>query len=97
MVYTRLRLGHTGLNATIQIVCSSNSNVVVVVVVVVVEKQVVIGKGTGLCIGCQDKEAVEHVLSACEIYNDRAIWQEMEGEYSIHDILGKKGNDKGEA
>ena len=82
MVYTRLRLGHTGLNAAIQIVCSSNSNVVVVGLVVglVVVKQVVIGKGTGLCIGCQDKEAVEHVLSACEKYNDRAIWQEMEGE-----------------
>ena len=47
VVYTRLRLGHTDLNATLQIV----------------------GRGYGSCIECQDKEAVEHVIFACYIYN----------------------------
>ena len=69
MLYTRLRLGNTGLNATLQIA----------------------GKGNGLWIDCQDEEAVEHVIFACEKYSDsRAMWQEMEGENSIHDIYLKK-------
>ena len=51
----------------------------------------IVGKGNGLCIECQDRE-VEHVLFACEKYNDsRAIWQEMEGDNSIHDNLEGKG------
>ena len=70
VVYTRLRLGHTGLNATLQIIGSSN----------------------GLCIECQDKEDVEHVLFVCKKYNDSRIhWQEMEGENAIHDILEEQG------
>lgn len=70
VVYTRLRLGHTGLNSTLHIV----------------------GKGNGLCIMCQDREDVNHVLFTCEKYNDnRIIWQEMEGENSIHEILEEKG------
>ena len=70
VVYTRLRLGPTGLNATLQIV----------------------GHGNGLYIEGQAKEDVEHVLFACEKYNDNRLnWQEMEGENSIHDILEEKG------
>jgi hypothetical protein len=69
VVYTRLRLGHTGLNSTLHR-----------------------GKGNGLCIVCQEREDVNHILYTCEKYNDnRIIWQEMEGENSIHEILEEKG------
>ena len=75
VVYTRFRLGHTGLNATLQIV----------------------GTGTGLCIECEDKEDVEHVLFVCEKYNDSRInWQEMKGE-NLNIYLKNKTRERLEA
>ena len=54
----------------------------------------IVGKGNGLCIECQDKEDVEHVLFACEKYNDVEQYGRRE-PYSWY--TWRKGVDKGES
>lgn len=50
------------------------------------------GLNAGLCTVCQVREDVDQVLFKCEKYNDnRIIWQEMEGEKSVNEILEEKG------